>query len=88
MIGKIKIHIRLHVPEVFFLNIQSTFRLNEGLLIFGQMVPLLIGVGDPINREGIDLYFDSTLNCQAHVQVQVPCQVKVRSQVRSKRSKD
>ena len=50
MIGKIKIHIRLHVPEVFFLNIQSTFRLNEGLLIFSQMVPLLIGVGDPINR--------------------------------------
>ena len=50
MIGKILIHIRLHVPEVFFLNIQSTFRLNEGLLIFSQMVPLLIGSGDSINR--------------------------------------
>ena len=56
------------------MNFQSTFRLNEGLLIFSQMVPLLIGVGDPIyrylvleigvgdpiNREGIDLNYDST----------------------------
>ena len=49
MIGKIKIHIRLHVPEVFFFNIQSTFCFIEGLPIFSQMVPLLIGPV-PINR--------------------------------------
>ena len=59
--GKFKNTLDFMFLKFFFLNIQSTFRLNEGLLIFSQMVPLLIGVGDPINREGIDLNYDSTL---------------------------